>query len=339
MKKKRSRKKKLHIERDTNETIIGDDAIMQFSFAIDSLVDDMLKNIKLHKIDNNNNLILDENNNIECNINLEIIKLITPNLLRQHNISINQIQEIREEIINYIKSLLSFNEEELEQGQLEQSTVNNKINKDTKSVSFAEKDVYISEPIKEPKLIKEDEIYIDTIVKNIFTNDTACQPERTVFDCSGCQNYVRPWTRYRSDCWPFQRYPREDLNDVGNSLNMRRKAEILKYNNNKINLSKKAQYSMLAQGKLRKKKSWATQTNTYTNHNSINLTRSGRISKSTPNGTIFVCNGTTNNCARSTASDVPGKPMQLCVNNKVPLVNYKVKRTYLSGVGKWPMLS
>ena len=78
--------------------------------------------------------------------------------------------------------------------------------------------------------------------------------ERTVFDCSGCRNYIRPWTALGQlltvNC-------QEDLNDVGNSLNMRRKAEILKHNNNKINLSKKAQYSMPAQGKLRKKKSWA----------------------------------------------------------------------------------
>ena len=104
-------------------------------------------------------------------------------------------------------------------------------------------------------------------------------------------------------------------------------------------MSAKAQYSLLARGKLRKKKSWATQSGTYTNNNIKNLAQTGRISKNTPNGTILVCNGKTNNCARSTASDVPGKPIDLCVNNKVPLVNYKVRRTYLSGVGKWPMIS
>ena len=328
MKKKKSRKKKLHIEKNNSVTLIEDDVILKFSHTIDSLVDDMLKNINLHKLDNKNNLILDENNNIECNLNLEIIKLITPNLLREHNISINQIQEIRTEMINYIKSLLSFNPWDLDEDHQEESTVNNEftVNNNTKkqrkTVRFADKDVYI-----------------DNTVKNVFTHNALCQKERHVFDCSGCQNYVRPWTRYRSDCWPFNRYPREDLNDVGNSLNMRRKAEILKYNNNKVNLSAKAQYSMLARGKLRKKKSWATQTGTYTNHNSQNLAQTGRISKYTPNGTILVCNGKTNNCARSTASDVPGKPIDLCVNNKVPLVNYKVRRTYLSGVGKWPMIS
>ena len=93
MKKKKSRKKKLNIERNTSVALIEDDVIFNFSHTIDSLVDNMLKNINLHKIDNKNNLILDENNNIECNLNLEIIKLITPNLLREHNISINQIQK------------------------------------------------------------------------------------------------------------------------------------------------------------------------------------------------------------------------------------------------------
>ena len=96
---------------------------------------------------------------------------------------------------------------------------------------------------------------------------------------------------------------------------------------------------MLARGVLRKKKSWATQSDTYTNYNTRNLKQYGQVNSNTPNGNILLCNGVINNCASSTASDVPGKPIQLCINNKVPLVNYKIKRTYKSGVGKWPMLS
>ena len=120
---------------------------------------------------------------------------------------------------------------------------------------------------------------------------------------------------------------------------MRRKAEILKYTNNKINVSKKQQYAMLAKGVLRKKKSWSTQTQTYTNYNTRGLQVTGPKGPNTPDGTILICNGGKTNCASTTTNDVPGRPMQLCYEKKVPLTNYKVKRTYLAGVGKWPQTS
>jgi surface protein len=73
--------------------------------------------------------------------------------------------------------------------------------------------------------------------------------------------------------------------DVGSCLyseclavtNMRRKAEILQYSKNNSNLSKKQRYAMLAKGYLRKKKSWASQTVSYTNYNVNELNVCGTI--------------------------------------------------------------
>ena len=68
------------------------------------------------------------------------------------------------------------------------------------------------------------------------------------------------WTRFNHYCSNNQLYSTQERN-------MRRKAEILKYSKNNSNLSKKQLYGMLARGYLRKKKSWASQTITYTNYN------------------------------------------------------------------------
>ena len=50
-------------------------------------------------------------------------------------------------------------------------------------------------------------------------------------------------------------------------LDERRKVEILKYKNNSAQLTKAQQYSMASRNALTRKKSWATQTQTYTDPN------------------------------------------------------------------------
>ena len=54
-------------------------------------------------------------------------------------------------------------------------------------------------------------------------------------------------------------------------LDQRRKVEILKYKKNSAQMSRAQQYSMVSRNALTRKKSWATQTQTYTNPNVNNL--------------------------------------------------------------------
>jgi hypothetical protein len=112
-------------------------------------------------------------------------------------------------------------------------------------------------------------------------------------------------------------------------LDERRKAEILKYKANSSNITKKQQYANAASNRwlTGRKRSWATQTDTYTNPNTSPLQRVGDV---------LVCNNNNVSCSLTSSSDVPGKIQTLCYNPTVPLYNYKVTRTYSSGGTKWP---
>ena len=65
-------------------------------------------------------------------------------------------------------------------------------------------------------------------------------------------------------------------NFTENDLNMRRKAEILKYKHGN-QLTKAQRYSMAARGKLIKKKNFATQSETFTDPNTLNIPKTKRI--------------------------------------------------------------
>ena len=112
-------------------------------------------------------------------------------------------------------------------------------------------------------------------------------------------------------------------------LDERRKAEILKYKVNSSNITKKQQYANAASNRwlTGRKRSWATQTDTYTNPNTSALQRVGDV---------LVCNNNNVGCSLTSDADVPGKIQTLCYNPTVPLYNYKVTRTYSSGGTKWP---
>jgi len=168
---------------------------------------------------------------------------------------------------------------------------------------------------------------------------------------------VRPWTRFRTTC------PSNDFKE----LNMRRKAEVLKYTNNANKLSKKQRYSMAARNLLTKRKSWANQKlGQVTNPNTSNLKPTGYFSNNFDNTSNFSWSGLSsckatkpvapipsndpnNNNYQSkneelellkistTASDVPGKPMDLYLDPNAPLTMYTpVRRTYQAGANKWP---
>jgi photosystem II stability/assembly factor-like uncharacterized protein len=112
-------------------------------------------------------------------------------------------------------------------------------------------------------------------------------------------------------------------------LNERRKAEILKYKANSSNMTKKQQYANAASNRwlTGRKRSWATQTDTYTNPNTSTLQRVGNV---------LVCNNNNVACTLTSGADVPGRIQPLCYNPTIPLYNYKVTRTYKSGGTKWP---
>lgn len=111
-------------------------------------------------------------------------------------------------------------------------------------------------------------------------------------------------------------------------LNERRKAEILKYKANSSNITKKQQYANVASNRwlTGRKRSWATQTDTYTNPNTSALQRVGNV---------LECNNNNVSCTLTSGADVPGKIQTLCYDPTVPLYNYKVTRTYNGGGGKY----
>ena len=143
----------------------------------------------------------------------------------------------------------------------------------------------------------------------------------SVCDISNCQittsSSPPKWSRFYNGCV----YNSSDISE----FDMRRKAEILKYKNNNSNLSKKQLWARKIKGYGQyKNKVWATQNINYTNNNINNLERS--------NDTLL-CPNSQVNCALTTYSDVPGRQIILCDDNNVNLVNYIVKRRYLSGDG------
>jgi hypothetical protein len=142
-------------------------------------------------------------------------------------------------------------------------------------------------------------------------------------------NPPRLWSRFGYVCPCYPTNPCLLSSTDFDLLNERRKAEILKYKANSSNMTKKQQYANAASNRwlTGRKRSWATQTDTYTNPNTSALQRVGNV---------LVCNNNNVRCTLTSGADVPGKIQPLCYDPTVPLYNYKVTRTYNSGGTKWP---
>ena len=147
----------------------------------------------------------------------------------------------------------------------------------------------------------------------------------------------RPWSRARG----FQCL--DSFTDE--QLNMRRKAEILKYKNNNANLSKKQIYSRRARAIGVEQKSWATQpfisgNATITSDNkSINTKSNPNIRNLQRIENILICPSKKNPiCNPSSNSDVPGNK-ELCYDKTVPLVGYKERISYSKIGTTWPQRS
>jgi len=112
------------------------------------------------------------------------------------------------------------------------------------------------------------------------------------------------------------------------ALDQRRKAEILKYRNNSAQLSPAMFYSMISRNAFTRKKSWATQTQTYTNPN---VNKLPEIKNASGETVALQCNQPPVLCSLSSGSDVPGPVIPLCIDESVPLYNYKMQVTNASG--------
>ena len=120
------------------------------------------------------------------------------------------------------------------------------------------------------------------------------------------------------------------------ALDQRHKAEILKYRSNSAQLSPSQQYSMMSRNAYTRKKSWATQTQTYTNPNVNNLPEIKNASGET---VALQCNQPPVLCSMTSDSDVPGPVIPLCIDASVPLYNYKMQVTPASGGNFEPLNS
>ena len=147
----------------------------------------------------------------------------------------------------------------------------------------------------------------------------------------------RPWSRARG----FQCLD----NFTNEQLDMRRKAEILKYKNNNANLSKKQIYSRRARAIGVEQKSWGTQpfisgnTIITSNNKSINTKSNPNIRNLERIENILKCPAKKNPiCNPSSNSDVPGNK-ELCYDKSVPLVGYKERISYSKIGTTWPQRS
>lgn len=153
----------------------------------------------------------------------------------------------------------------------------------------------------------------------------------------GGPNPPRLWSRATNKClWTVNENGIEIPSYSSSELDMRRKAEILKYKNNNAGLTKKTSWSRTVRGYgPAGNKVWATQppskSSGETNPNIFDL--------SYTNSTTLLCPYNRKMCASTTASDVPGKAMQLCLKPNVPLTRYVTRRTFIASGTKFPQSS
>lgn len=132
----------------------------------------------------------------------------------------------------------------------------------------------------------------------------------------------RLWSRAMNSC----------MNSIpSTTLDMRRKAEILKYKSNSAQLTKNQKWSQMVNGKgPNGKKVWANQNDLGSQPNIDNLPYGL--------GNTLLCYGAPlfTQCSPSTSCDVPGPTIPICNDPTTPLTNYIVQRTYLAGGTKFP---
>jgi hypothetical protein len=148
--------------------------------------------------------------------------------------------------------------------------------------------------------------------------------------CFGpCYNPVptREWSRFQNTCSFNNSETISPITALEIATN--NKGNILQYKKNSSNLTKRQIYSQIAKGKwTNRTTNWATQSDTYTNPNTNELTR--------VNNTLL-CYGTGVLCKPTSNSDVPGPIINLCYNDTQQTYYPKTRVTYLAGSNKWPV--
>jgi hypothetical protein len=143
------------------------------------------------------------------------------------------------------------------------------------------------------------------------------------------------------------------------------KGNVLQYKKNSSSLTKNQRYSQIAKGMwTNRTKTWATQSDKYTNPNMTSLRRVNYAVVPLPTGVRdpfgcptttyqdggnLVCNQTVSpctneviettfvpNCYPSSDSDVPGNIVPLCWNNRIQTWYPKQRRTMNNSANKWP---
>ena len=149
------------------------------------------------------------------------------------------------------------------------------------------------------------------------------------------------FTRFRTNC-VLCNEDQSICNLTKEDLDMRRKAEVLQYNNNsklKGSLTKAEKYSQMVRGKGPNKQTYGSQTQSYTNpnilepaltnptllpikyaYNNKNQIKPNFISKKTENCGIIKTS--------THASNVPGPEKLLYYDKTIPLTNYVTIRNY-----------
>ena len=149
---------------------------------------------------------------------------------------------------------------------------------------------------------------------------------------------LRPWARTQGQTC-YNDCDQDEYNNNNNNcfsvdeLNMRRKAEVLKHNNNSVksSLTQKEKYAMIAKGKHPGKKQYSSQTVSVTQINTDpNYIKIGNSLVSTKDCKI-------KNTGLASQADVPGnKNFVIINNNDVPLTNINVQRTFKGAQESWP---
>jgi hypothetical protein len=142
-------------------------------------------------------------------------------------------------------------------------------------------------------------------------------------------NLTTVWSRGTGNCVDLSGATLPDGNPMTyDDLSEKRKAVIFQYKNNNAGFSKKQNFSRLARGIGKQRgNTFATQSQTYTNPNTLNLTQVG---------STLQCSSGRRNWALTNQNDTPGPVRRITNYPTVPLTNYNVRRTYLAGGTKWP---
>ena len=146
----------------------------------------------------------------------------------------------------------------------------------------------------------------------------------------------REWSRFEPNCPSFK----IAMNSAEeSSYDMQRKAHVLQMPEiGTLRFTKAVRWAMAARNQLTRKKAWASQSDTYTYVNTSNINGEPFVGLRQVNNTLtcwippspIICNS-------STSSNVPGKPVILCVSADAPFNNYRRQNTYSAGGTKWPM--